>query len=78
MYNKELTFGNAEAQLFLLPRGEGGLQRLGHFLVGAGRERRHLRWDVCNNKIITILHNVFNTNEQSRLQKMLNGANVKL
>lgn len=44
-----VTFGYAEAQLLLLPGGEGSLQRLGHLLVGAGRERRHLRGDVCNN-----------------------------
>jgi hypothetical protein len=34
--------------LFLFPRCEGGLQGLGHLLVGARRKRRHLRRNICN------------------------------
>lgn len=51
------TFRHAEAQLLLLPGGEGGLQRLGHLLVGARGQWRHLRWDVCNKH--TKLYEVF-------------------
>ena len=45
-----LTFGDAVAFLFLFPRSERGLERFGHLLVGAGRQRRHLRRYICKQK----------------------------